>query len=66
MCITPSAGNLVLWRPVTLRYGVEPIAYRDPVPLGSFEEPPVVFVMLAIIAVVSTFLVLLLRDKPAT
>jgi hypothetical protein len=36
------------------------------VPLGSPEEPSVIFVMLAIIVIISTFLVLLLRDKPAT
>lgn len=43
-------------------YGVEPIAHRDPVLLAPIKEPSVIFVMIAIVAVVSTLLVFLLRE----
>ena len=46
-------------------HGVEPVVSHDMVLLAPQTEPPVFFAALAIIAVVSTGLVLGLRDWPA-
>jgi len=47
----------------TALYGVEPIACRDPVPLGSPREPPMFVGAVVIVAVCSTGLIFALKDR---